>query len=130
MPRIEQPHTSEALSARVALENYARANGLTTNALAKAAGVGQPVLQRFMQGQTKTVTPIIQTVLDYAKIKNVMHAKEVDRDVCDDDRIRRALHRVWDGRDESIKLLASLIEALEPVMRVGTHRHIARRRAE
>lgn len=124
MPRKAQTHTGEALTARLALEEFILRQDTSVNALAKAAKVGQPVLHRFMKGQTKAVTPIIQQVLDYACIEISMHSNRLERDVCDDERIRRALHRVWDGRDESIKLLVSLIEALEPVMRLGSCRPI------
>jgi hypothetical protein len=39
--------------------------------------------------------------------------------VFDDARIGRALIKAWDGRPESIALLAKLIEVLEPVVRAS-----------
>jgi hypothetical protein len=103
----------------VALESYLADQDLTVNALAIACGVEQSTLQRFMTGRTKTITPIIEGVLSYAQIDGFMHETEQVADICEDARIRRALHRVWDGRDASIHLLASLIEALEPVVRAS-----------
>lgn len=107
--------TAEAHQVRLAISAYMLANKLSVNAMAKGSGLTQSTLQRFMCGQTKSVTKSILALLSYAQIE----AEECISDfgAMDDARIRQALTKVWDGRSETAELLASLIEALAPVLK-------------
>lgn len=116
MPRTAKPTTSEAVRAREALRLYLKRQSVSVNALSQAAGVGQPTVSRFLSGRTKSVTPAIRPLLDYANIDFENGITEIGS-VLDNPRVRDALERVWDGRPETADLLARLIEALGPVLK-------------
>lgn len=116
MPRTAKPTTLEAVRAREALRLYLKRQSISVNALAQAAGVGQPTVSRFLSGRTKSVTAAIRPLLDYANIDSENGITEIGG-VLDNPRVRGALERVWDGRPETADLLARLIEALGPVLK-------------
>ena len=119
MPRIARPPLPEVIDARRQLNAYIEREGIAVNALAIRADVPQPTLHRFLSGRTKSVTPLIARVLDYAEIE-LITGIEPQYDVADHPKLRKALRAACDGRVESVDLLAALIEALTPVL--ATHR--------
>lgn len=119
MPRIARPHSPDALAARAAIQAYLEGTGLSVNALALRAGVGQPTLCRFLQGRTKNMTAAAERVLEY------MHS--IPNSLCiesgtglPDQAARQALQsavaEAWDGRPETATVLAHLIRVLGPVL--------------
>lgn len=115
MPRKVVPHTPEAKRARVELTKYLATPGLKALALSKAAGIAQPTLSKFLSGRTKTVTPHIRQVLEYAGIKVEAGITDV-RNPTDNAVLYGALMRAWDGTDDHAKLLADVIETVGPVL--------------
>lgn len=81
--------------------------------------MNQATVQRFLAGSTKTITKSVRKMLEYA---------EIDIDKCifapfgnasENPHIRQALERVWDGSDDSAKMLARLIVAVAPIVELG-----------
>jgi len=116
MPRTAKPTTLEAVRCREALRQYLKRRSMSVNALSQVVGVGQPTVSRFLSGRTKSVTPAIRPLLEYADIDSENGITEIGS-VLDNPRVRDALERVWDGRPETADLLARLIEALGPVLK-------------
>ena len=116
MPRKAKPPTEEAVRAKQALQAYLNREVLSVNKFASGAGVAQPVLYRFLSGETKSVTPHIEKALNYAGI-------EVEKDILrivkgtENARLKAALERNLDGTEEVAEALARLIEAVGPVLR-------------
>jgi transcriptional regulator with XRE-family HTH domain len=115
MPRIAQPVSPQAVRAREELEAYLKRAGLSANALSKLCGVPQPTLNKFMRGKTKAITPRLRPALAYAKIKIVDGITTRQRPM-DNVQLQRAINRAWDGRPETLDLLAKLIESLGPFL--------------
>lgn len=116
MPRNARPVTREAIRAREALKAYIAQRDVSVNSLAIEAGVGQPTISRFLSGRTKTVTPVIRSLLSYAQI-DVENGITRISSVLDNPRVQAALEHAWDGREETAEMLARLIEALGPVLK-------------
>lgn len=121
MPRIATPTKPQVVDARSRLKAYLKHEGLTVNAYAHRVDVPQPTLHRFLAGRTKSITPLISKALTYARIEPDSGITE-KYDVADHPKLRRALRVACDGRTESVELLASLIEALAPVL--AAHRTV------
>lgn len=115
MPRIARPSSQSTENMRRAVRGYLKQEGLSVNALAKNAGVEQSTLCRFLSGRTKSVTPIIRSVLSYAQIDDVVGITD-NSNPLDNLRVRNALARVWDGSPEAAEMLARLIEAVGPLV--------------
>lgn len=116
MPRIAKPPQTNLPRIRKELWAYLKRIDSTPTAFAIEQGVNQSTLQRFLAARTKTVTPKIRSLLEYA---------DIDINICIDDaanlghdnaRIRQALDKVWDGRESTAEILAKLIESVGPVI--------------
>lgn len=90
--------------------------------LAEEAGITQPALSKFMTGRTKTVTDSIRVVLKYAHI-NVEAGIQESHSEADNRRLRDALARAWDGSAAHAEALASVIEAVGPVLLKHVHQN-------
>lgn len=95
---------------------YLRAMRTTPTGLSRQCGVDQSTIQRFLSGRTKTLTPQVQAILTHAGIGVDLCIESTVHPV-DHPRIREALEKAWDGRDETAELLAGLIEAVAPALR-------------
>ena len=116
MPRIAKPIADNVRRVRNEFADYLKREGLSGNKFASAAGVGQPVISRFLSGRTKTITPALGRALTYARIAidedNLRIASTIDNQ-----RLRAALEKHCDGSDELAEVFASLINAVGPVIR-------------
>lgn len=108
MPRKAIPDSPEAKVGRKLLDQYFTSTGETLNSLAKQVRVTQSTLHRFYNGQTKTVSPKMQRVLDYAHNQLVqritLHKKSTE-----------SVNSLVQHPDIE-QLLRRLIEAIEPVL--------------
>jgi len=121
MPRIPRPPQPELVRLRKDLKSYLESNKITPTAIAKMCGLNQSTVQRFLAGDTKTVTPRIKPLLIYAGIDFVTRIDAEFQPAAEHPRIRKALEKVWDGEDETAEILASLIEAVGPVIQRTIH---------
>lgn len=113
MPRIATPPNADVVLARNRLRAFLERDGNTEMALSQAAGVPQYTISKFLTGRTKSLTPQVQQFLPYANIGIALGIEQVTADP----RIQRALGNAWDGTEGGLKLLASTIDALAPVLR-------------
>jgi hypothetical protein len=95
---------------------------LTPTAFAIEKGVSQSTVQRFLMARTKTVTPKMKPLLEYAGIDIKICIDDAAPPFFDNTRIRQALDKVWDGRDSTAEILAKLIESVGPVIVQASHR--------
>lgn len=124
MSRIAKPPQSNLHRLRMSLRDYLEHVHTTPTALARACNLNQSTIQRFLAGDTKSVTPTIRSVLVYAKIDPDMRINREASAATDHPRIRRALEKVWDGQDGTAEILARLIEAVGPL--IGQHAQASR----
>lgn len=107
---------------RKELHAYLERMGLTPTAFATARGVNQSTIQRFLAARTKNVTPKLKPLLEHAEIDVNMCIDDVATAGRDNVRIRQALDKVWDGRESTAEILATLIESVGPVIVQANHR--------
>lgn len=113
MPRNRIERSSDIVRICEELETYLRTNNLSQNRLAKASGVPQYQISRLLGGRTKTVTGYVLTICNYANIKTVSGITLP----CNNARLQNALGRVWDGSESSADLVATIIEAIGPLIK-------------
>lgn len=107
--------------ARRSLESYLSDKSLTPTAFSRSVGCNQATVQRFLSGRTKTITPAVRKMLAYASIDENNCISAATPSALDNDSIRQALERVWDGKEGSAKQLARLIVALAPLLALTNH---------
>lgn len=101
---------------RKELHAYLERTGSTPTTFAAEWGVNQSTIQRFLAARTKTVTPKMKPLLEYAEIDLNICIDDVATSGRDNVRIRQALDKVWDGRESTAEILAKLIESVGPVI--------------
>ena len=112
MPRYKAPpdplvgHIADVISAHL------RTRGLSQSSYANAAGITQYQLNRILKGRTKTVTDDVLKLCHYANID----LRKISPAPIDHPRLREALGKVWDGRAQTVELLARLIECAGPLL--------------
>jgi transcriptional regulator with XRE-family HTH domain len=116
MPRIATKISLEVTAARAQLRAYLAGKGRSQVALASISGVHQYTISKFLGGRIKTLTPDVLVVLSYADI-GIKY--DLER-LLSEPLIRNALGNAWDGTDEGIRILATTINALAPVIRSAT----------
>lgn len=116
MPRIAKPPHSNLSRIRKELEAYLKKKKSTPTAFALANGVNQSTVQRFLASRTKSVTPKMKPLLEYAKIDINIRIDDAPNEGSQNVRIRQALDKVWDGLDSTAEILAKLIESVGPVI--------------
>lgn len=116
MPRVAKPPQANLPRIRKELITYLKRVGSTPTAFAIARGVNQSTVQRFLTAHTKTVTPKMKSLLEYADIDVDMCIEDAVDSGHDNARIRQALDKVWDGRESTAEILAKLIESVGPVI--------------
>ena len=95
---------------------YLERVGSTPTAFAIEHGVNQSTVQRFLAARTKTVTPKMRPLLEYADIDVNMCIDDAASSERNNARIRHALDKVWDGRESTAEILAKLIESVGPAI--------------
>jgi hypothetical protein len=118
MPRSPSPPSKALQRAVDELKEYLRANGLSENAFAKRHQIVQSTVHRLVSGRTKSPTPAAKKILGYANIAIDSGISGPPVKAVDNPRLRAALERAWDGRQETTELLASLIEAVGAAIRL------------
>jgi N-acetylglucosamine-6-phosphate deacetylase len=83
----------------------------------------QSTVQRFLASRTKTITPAVRKMLEYAGIDEKDCINASVKNAFDNAHIRQALGQVWDGNDASAQKLAKLIVTIAPL--VGLDRSTA-----
>lgn len=116
MPRTAKPPQANLPRIRKELRAYLERVGSTPTAFATEHGVNQSTVQRFLAARTKTVTPKMKSLLDYADIDVNIRIDDAVNSGRDNVRIRQALDKVWDGRESTAEILAKLIESVGPVI--------------
>jgi hypothetical protein len=116
MPRIVKPPQANLHRIRKELRAYLKRVGSTPTAFAIEHGVNQSTVQRFLAARTKTVTPKMKPLLEYADIDLNICINDAASSGRDNARIRQALDKVWDGRESTAEILAKLIESVGPAI--------------
>lgn len=98
--------------------------GSTPTAFAIQKGVNQSTIQRFLAARTKTVTPKMKPLLEYAGIDLDMCIGDAMGTALDNAQIRKALDKVWDGRESTAEILAKLIESVGPAIVRASYRGV------
>lgn len=108
------PLTRHPLVTRAAeqLAIFLKDRNLSQSAIAAATGVPQYQVNRLLNGRTKKLTPHVAELCRYAKID----LDAATTSLLEHPRIREALTNAWDGRGQTIEVLASLIEAARPML--------------
>ena len=83
--------------------------------------MNQATVQRFLAGSTKTITKSVRKMLEYAEIDIDKCISAPFGNASENPHIRQALERVWDGSDDSAKMLARLIVAVRPSSNLAAH---------
>ncbi|MBI2745219.1 MAG: hypothetical protein HYX45_06505 [Burkholderiales bacterium] len=122
MPRIAKPPQANLPRIRKELQAYLKRVGSTPTSFAIEQGVNQSTVQRFLASRTKTVTPKMRLLLDYADIDTNIRIGDAACSGLDNARIRQALDKVWDGRESTAEILAKLIESVGPAIVQASHR--------
>lgn len=100
-----------------------------TYALAKAAGVNQSALARFLSKSRKTITPSAKKVLDFIHNRHNWHKPSMpdddtlqpaplQQDLEGLELINAAVMELWNGERGTAAVLASLISALKPTYHI------------
>lgn len=124
MPRIEKPPQANLPRIRKELRAYLKRVGSTPTAFAIQQGVNQSTIQRFLAARTKTVTPKMKPLLEYADIDLDMCIGDAMGTALDNAQIRKALDKVWDGRESTAEILAKLIESVGPAIVRASYRGV------
>jgi len=119
MPRIATKLSLEVIAARAQLEKYLAQDGHSETRLSSISGVPQYTISKFLKGRIKSLTPEVLKFLPYA---NIGMKNDLER-LLNEPLIQSALGNAWDGTDEGVKLLATTINALAPVIRSATAKH-------
>ena len=118
MPRIPRSPSRPLQRAVDELKGYLRREGISENSFAKRHNLVQSTVHRLLNGRTKTPTPAVRKILAYANIRLETGIAQGPALAVDNPRLRQALERAWDGREETTELLASLIEAVGAAIRL------------
>lgn len=115
MPRIARPATPESDHARREIFAYIKRAKITVNALANAVGVGQPMLFRFLSGETKNLTARSRKVLHYVHNNGISRITK-DTQNKDNADLLVTLHEAFGHDHETTLLLADIVRAISPVL--------------
>lgn len=112
------PTSIDAENARLAFRRYLESTGSSANAFAKSHNLTQSTVQRFLVGRNKRLTKAAREILHHANIASHFGITTPRHN----ERLELALARAWDGKLETVDLLARLIEALGAALRDKPHR--------
>ena len=130
MPRKAIPQSNDVADAIAKIQRHCRQSDTSILALAKASGVSQSALARFVDGERKTVTETARKALAYLDSRHKQHywhndgriAAEAGSDLGGYRLIDDAARFLWDGKPQTAELVASLIRALKPAVEMATGR--------
>lgn len=106
MPKHKLSQDPAVTNAVVEISAYMRRHHHTQKYVESLAQVKQPQIAKILGGKIKKVSPDLMRLCDYAGIKLDSRPKQPHLDP----RIQEAINKVWDGKDETIELIARLIE--------------------
>jgi|ERR1700754_1296989 len=112
MPRIAIPEAPEVTAARERLKDFMASQGVRGTDFLPRTGVRQDTVSKFLTGVTKSITPNVAKILEYARIG----VDGIDP-LLADRQLRSALASAWDGTPEGTAFLAEAIQALAPIIR-------------
>ena len=88
------------------INEYLKKNDIKQKAVVNKTHITQPQLSKILGGKLKKESDDFIKLCDYAGIKFPPELA----DPLMDDRIKVAIRKVWDGRDETIVLIVRLLE--------------------
>lgn len=124
MPRKATPQDANVPKIIARIKGFCANESTSTLALSRAAGVSQPSLFRFLNGERKTITATARKVIEHIDTRHNWHNWHSDAiiknshamDHAGYSLIQDAVMSLWDGDRRSAELLASLIKALKPAI--------------
>ncbi len=122
MPRKAASYDPRVQKAIAKIKDYCDSENTNISVLSRSAGVSQPALSRFINGERKTLTMTAEKVLFYLGTQHNWHNRHnaVQSSVSDDyGLIEEAARSLWDGSHDTAELLASLIRALKPAVDIA-----------
>lgn len=121
MPRIATKISHEVTTARVQLKNYLDQKEHSQTELSRLSDVPQYTISKFLSGRIKTITPEVSRFLSYA---NIGINCDIER-LLKEPLIQNALGNAWDGTEDGIRMLATTINALAPIIRSASPKIVA-----
>jgi transcriptional regulator with XRE-family HTH domain len=118
MPRIAERIDPGVAHVAQHARRQIRSLNISQSEYAKRAGVPQYQLNRILNGRTKTVTRDVEKLCSYANIS----LNEITPPPFEHPRLKRAIERVWDGRPQTIEVIARLIECAGPLLAALAHK--------
>jgi hypothetical protein len=130
MPRIARPAPPEVGVAIATIKTFCSETGTNVNALANEVGIKQSALCRFVNGERKTITQAAEQTLRYIDSRHNRHNRgsgaKISLRQADGDAdnalavVEEAVHSHWDGSRRGAELLAALIRAVAPLIRLAS----------
>lgn len=129
MPRKSSVPEADVALRIAEISAYIEQENTNVFALAKAAGVEQSALTRFLNGERKKVTPSARKVLGFIHSRHNWHkpsmsgndtlrAAPSQQDLAGLELINAAVMELWDGERRTATVIASLISALKPTYNI------------
>jgi uncharacterized protein YeaO (DUF488 family) len=129
MPRKSSAPEPETFRHIEEIRAYMKQKNTNVYALARAAGVNQSALARFLNKERKAITPSAQKVLDFIHNRHNWHnfsgsyddtlqPARVMQDLEGLELINAAVMKLWNGERDTAAVIASLIAALEPTYQI------------
>lgn len=109
MPKYELIQNPAVSNAIAEITSYMRAHRHTQSYVAEETDVTQPQIAKILGGKVKKISPDIMRLCEYAGVKLDPNPKAPHLHP----RIQAAINKVWDGRDETIEIIAKLIECAD-----------------
>lgn len=133
MPRKATSIHADVAPAITKINNYCKSTTTSILSLSKKAGVGQPALFRFINGERKSITPAARKVLLFIdgrhnwhnQHKNAILDSSQDVNLEGQSIIENAISALWDGKRQSAELIASLVLALRPALEIALHANLS-----
>lgn len=109
MPKYELIQSPEVSNAIAKIIDYMRAHRHTQSYVSAKLNVSQPQIAKILGGKIKKISPDFMRLCHYAGVKLDSNPKAPHLHP----RIQAAINKVWDGRDETIEVIAKLIECVD-----------------
>lgn len=127
MPRIAKPKPVEVDELIALFQEYCDNESVNVSRLAKLSNVSQSALARFVGGERKTVTVTARRVLAYINKQHKTHRLDLEGKMMRGERasatnpldvVNTAIRTHWDGSRAGAELLAAVIAAAFPLLRL------------
>lgn len=127
MPRKATPQSSEVQKVIATIQGYCKSNNISILALSHAVKVSQSSLNRFINGERKTVTPTANKCLSHINSQHNWHNWHNDNKDANEPNpangysviIENAAMSLWDGDPRTVELIASIIRGLKPAVEIA-----------